>query len=62
VDPIVIAFSFAESILFGRVVAMECVHVRRAWRFRNQPAPVLITPDSKLSENALAWWCIKIRH
>ena len=61
-DPIVIAFSFAESEPFGRVGAMECEHVHRAWRFRNHPASALITPNGEFAERALAWWCIKIRH
>ena len=61
-DPIVIAFSFAESIPLSGVVAVECAHAGRVRRFRNQPAPDPITPDGELAQHALAWWCIKMKH
>jgi hypothetical protein len=61
-DPIVIAFSFAESIPLGRVLAMEGANTRRVWGFRYQPSSAPITPDGELAQHALAWWYIKIRH
>ena len=54
-DPIVIAFGFAESIPLSGVVGMECAHAGKVRRFRNQPAPDPITPDGELAQHALAW-------
>lgn len=53
-DPIVIAFSFAESEPFGRVGAVECAQIRRAWCFGNQPVPAVITPNGGFAEHVLA--------
>ncbi len=61
-DPIVIASSLAESILFSRIVVMERAHGYCAWSFRNQPVPGPIAPNGELAKHALVWWCIKVRH